>query len=509
MTKNKFSFLDIVEKIGNFLPHPAMIFVWLILALLISSSICSYFELSVIDPRDKSKEIVIINLLSMESFIRLSTSLVKNFTDFPPLGTVLIAMLGITVAEASGFFGSLIRMLILNAPKKIVTLIVIFVGLISNVASDVGFVVLIPLAAMIFHSLGRHPLAGIAAAFSGVSGGFSANLVISTTDSILSGITTKAAQIIDPNYIVGVEANWYFMCISTFLIAILGYFITEKIVEPRLGTYTNKEVEKSLEQSLSPLEKKALYLALLSIIIYLICIFLAIFPADSALRNQSNGSLVGSPFLKAIIFYIFFFFAIPGIVYGIVTKKFISSDSIINAMSGGMKDMSMVLVIMFFAAQLIALFSWSNIGVFTAIKGALFLESLHIDKGLLLIIFILISACINLMVSSASAQWALTSPIFVPMLMLLGYSPELIQAAYRIGDSSTNIITPLFAYLPIILSVALKYKKDTGIGTIISMMLPYSIAFLIGWSALLYLWVFVFNLPVGPGAALFYSIDNT
>lgn len=505
--KTSLKLLDILEKLGNFLPHPAIIFAILIIVLFVSSYIANSFGLSVIDPRDDSKTITIINLLSAEELVKFSTSLVKNFTDFPPLGVVLVAMLGISIAEASGFLTVIVRAVCLNAPKKFLTIIIIFTGILSNIASDVGYVVFIPLAAYIFHSVGRNPLAGIAAAFSGVSGGFSANILIGTTDPILSGITTKAAQILDPNYVVGVESNWYFMCASTFLIAIVGYFITEKIVEPRLGiSHNNNDIQPP--QKLSLQEKRALKYALFTLALYVCLILIALMPSSSLLRNPDTGSLIGSPFLKAIIFYVFLLFALPGMVYGLMSHNFKNADSIIEAMSNGMKNMSMVLVIIFFAAQFIYLFSYSHIGTFTAVKGAVFLQELNLDKGILLIIFIIISALINLSMSSASAQWAITSPIFVPMLMLLGYSPELIQAAYRIGDSSTNIITPLLTYLPIILTVAMRYQKNIGVGTMIAMMLPYSIAFLISWSALLYVWVFVFHLPIGPGAQLFYEYPN-
>lgn len=507
MKIKRFSFLDLIEKAGNLLPHPAILFVLLIIILMVASAIASYYGLSVDDPRKTGNQIAIVSLLSMKEFVRFATHAVSNFTTFPPLGTVLIAMLGVGIAEATGFLSTTIRALVLNSPKKLITLIIVFAGIMSNLASDVGYVVLVPLAAMIFHSLGRHPLAGIAAAFAGVSGGFSANLLIGTLDPIMSGITQQASRLIDPAYTVGVEANWYFMFVSTFLIAILGYFVTEKIVEPRLGKYQG-EVESGTGEikKLTPTEKKALLLAFLGLSVYLALIALCILPEDSPFRNEKTGSLIGSPFFKGIIFFVFFFFAIPGIIYGLTTKSIKSSTNIVEAMAGGMKTMAMYLVIIFFAAQFIKLFEWSNFGPLLAIKGANMLKSTDLDPGLLLICFVLISATINLMISSASAQWALIAPIFVPMLMLLGYAPEVIQAAYRIGDSTTNLITPLMAYLPVILAVAIRYQKDTKMGTMISMMFPYTLVFLIGWCTLLYVWVFVFNLPVGPGAALEYVV---
>lgn len=328
--------------------------------------------------------------------------------------------------------------------------------------------------------------------------------MISTLDPLLAGITQSAAQLIDTNYTVGPEANYYFMFVSTFLVTIIGTFVTEKIVEPRLGKYEAETSEIQL-QEIPASEKKAFYYALGGILLYVILVLILILPEDSLFRNQETGSLVKSPFLDSLLFFVFFLFVIPGAIYGFISKNFKTSSDLIHAMSDGMKTMGIYLTIIFFAAQFIALFAQSNIGQFTAIKGAIFLESLNIHSGLLILLFIALCACINLAVASASAQWALISPIFVPMFMLLGYSPELIQAAYRIGDSTTNIITPLLVYLPMILSFAMKYKKDCGVGTMISLMLPYSISFFIAWSALLYVWVFVFNLPLGPGIESFLN----
>ncbi|ANV98245.1 aminobenzoyl-glutamate transporter [Helicobacter enhydrae] len=505
MKTQKTSFVDILRKMGDYVPSAVVLFACLIALLLVASCVASFFELSVADPRKPDARIAIINLLSLKEWVHIATNLVSNFSAFPPLGTVLVAMLGVGIAEQSGFLSAVIRAMVVNAPKKLITLAVVFAGIMSNLASDVGYVVLIPLAGMVFYSVGRNPIAGIAAAFAGVSGGYSANLLIGTLDPILSGITQQAARIIDPNYVVGIEANWYFMFVSTFLITLLGYFVTEKIVEPRLGELPQDATREKVCLTLKPEEKKALWYAILSGVVLLGIVLACVLPIDSPFRNPTNGSLIGSPFFKGIIFFVFVFFAILGLVYGFVLKTFKNANDCVEAMSKAMQSMSAYLVIIFFAAQFIALFSWSNFGPFLAIQGANFLKALDLNAGLLLIGFVLISASINLMISSASAQWALTAPIFVPMLMLLGYSPEVIQVAYRIGDSTTNIITPLMAYLPVILAAAMKYQKDIKIGTLISLMFPYSLVFLIGWCVMLYIWVFVFGLPVGPGSANIYQ----
>ncbi|MFZ7142990.1 AbgT family transporter [Avibacterium avium] len=509
-------FLRTVEWLGNALPHPVTLFVILITLLLLASALGEYFGISALDPRPEGAKgrsadgvIYVVSLLNQEGLIKILTNLVKNFTNFAPLGTVLVAMLGVGIAEKSGLISAAMRLVVLKAPRKLTTLAVVFAGIMSNMAAELGYLVLIPLAAIIFHSLGRHPLAGLAAAFAGVSGGYSANLLLGTIDPLLAGITQQAAQIIDPNYTVGAEANWYFMFVSTFIIAIIGYLITEKVIEPQLGEYkgslSQDEIDEQRSASVTPLERKGLLFAGLAFLVCCVLLALSVVPENGILRNPTTGLVAGSPFLKSIVVFIFLLFSIPGIVYGVVVKTIRSDKDVVNAMAEIMSSLGLYLVIIFFAAQFIAFFSWTNIGQIIAVKGANFLNELGLHGGLLFIGFILICAFINLMIGSASAQWAVTAPIFVPMLMLAGYAPEVIQAAYRIGDSVTNIITPMMSYFGLIMATVIKYRKDAGVGTIVSMMLPYSIAFLIAWSALFFVWVFIFGLPVGPGSATYYT----
>lgn len=509
-------FLKGVEWLGNLLPHPVILFVWMSVFLLVLSAVLSYFGISVIDPRPEGASgrsadgtIEVVNLLNGEGLARIVENLVTNFTGFVPLGTVLVALLGVGIAERSGMISAALRGLVLNAPKKMVTFTIVFAGIMSNTAAELGYVVLIPLAAVIFHSLGRHPLAGIAAAFAGVSGGYSANLLLGTVDPLLSGITQEAARIIDPAYTVGAEANWYFMMVSTFLISGLGYLVTEKIVEPSLGKYNPTDADDpsvldTKAERVSTIEKKGLFWAGISMLVFCLLLAWTVVPADGILRNAETGLLSGSPFLKGIVVFIFVFFAIPGYIYGKITGSLKNNQDVVDAMSHAMSSLSIYIVLVFFAAQFTAFFNWSNLGSVMAVSGATFLNDIGLTGPFLLIGFILICAVVNLMLGSASAQWAVTAPIFVPMLMLTGYAPEMIQAAYRIGDSTTNIITPMMSYFGLIMAVAIRYKRNTGVGTLMAMMLPYSIAFLVGWIILFCVWVFVFGLPVGPGAETFY-----
>ncbi|BCV68456.1 MULTISPECIES: AbgT family transporter [Shewanella] len=509
-------FLNVVERLGNLLPHPITLFALFCAAVILISGIAGYFEVTVVDPRPEGASgrsadglIHVVSLMNAEGLRMIVSNLVTNFTGFTPLGTVLVALLGVGIAERSGLLSAGMRALVMGASKRLVTLTIVFAGIVSNTAAELGYVVLIPMAAMIFHSLGRHPLAGLAAAFAGVSGGYSANLLLGTVDPLLSGITEAAAQMIDPDYTVGPEVNWYFMFVSTFVISFLGALVTEKIVEPKLGRYDVSEASVDLEQqrmeTVTELEKKGLKMAGLAALLLGAVLALTVVPEWGPLRHPETGEVAGSPFLKGIVVFIFVCFAIPGLVYGKVVGTMKKDTDVINAMSHSMSTMGMYIVLVFFASQFVAFFKWTNLGAVLAVTGADALSALGLTGPIVFLLFIMMCGFINLMLGSASAQWAVTAPIFVPMLMLVGYAPETIQAAYRIGDSVTNLITPMMSYFGLILAVAARYKKDLGIGTLVATMLPYTLVFFVGWTLFFFLWVFGLGLPVGPGAATYYS----
>ncbi|MDD1793490.1 AbgT family transporter [Enterovibrio sp. ZSDZ42] len=515
--KSLFSrFLDSVEFLGNLLPHPVTLFAILCVVIFFASGIAGYFGMSVADPRPEGTAgraadgmIYVKSLLNAEGVQLIVTNLVKNFTGFAPLGTVLVAMMGVAVAEHSGLLSATMRSMVMGASARMVTLTVVFAGIVSNTASELGYVVLIPLAAMIFHSLGRHPLAGLAAAFAGVSGGYSANLLLGTVDPLLSGITETSAQMIDPSYTVGPEANWYFMFASTFLITILGAWVTEKIVEPKLGKYDQSMAAEDFEAKeagkVTDLERRGMRNAGIAALVVSALLALTIVPEWGILRHPETGAVAGSPFLKGIVAFILVFFAVPGYVYGKTVGTMNNDRDVIDAMAKSISAMGLYIVLVFFAAQFVALFKWTNFGQVIAVGGADFLQNIGLTGPMLFFAFIIMCGIINLTLGSASAQWAVTAPIFVPMLMLVGYAPETIQAAYRIGDSVTNLITPMMSYFGLILAVASRYKRDLGIGTLIATMLPYSLIFLVGWSVFFYLWVFVAGMPVGPGSATYFN----
>jgi aminobenzoyl-glutamate transport protein len=498
--------LDLIERGGNRLPHPATLFAVFAALVLILSALAS--GASAVHP-STGKTIAAVNLLTPEGIRRIVTGLVTNFTGFVPLGTVLVAMLGVGVAEGSGLLGALLRALVLNAPGRLITLVVVFAGVMSNAASEAGYVILIPLAAIVFHAAGRHPLAGLAAAFAGVSGGYSANLVLGTVDPLLAGLSTEAARLIQPGYTVNPAANYYFMSASTFLVTIVGFLVTERVVEPRLGSYAAPESAGTASEAtalsmapLSAVERRGLIAAGISFAVLTLLIAAAVIPEGAMLRDPATGGLLHSPFLTGIVTIIFVAFLVPGLAYGFAAGVYRSDSDVMNAMGKTMSTLGIYIVLVFFAAQFVAFFGWTNLGVIFAIHGAAFLKTIGLTGMPLLIGFILTAAFLNLFMGSASAKWAILAPVFVPMLMLLGYSPELTQTAYRIGDSTTNIVTPMMSYFALIIAFAQRYKSDAGIGTIVATMLPYTVAFLVSWIVMLVVWV-AFGIPVGPGAPLY------
>ncbi len=513
-------FLKVVEWLGNALPHPVTLFALFALGVVLLSGILGALEVSVVDPRPEGARdrapnglIEVVSLLNADGLRLIVLNLVKNFTDFAPLGTVLVALLGVGVAERSGLITAFIRRMVLQASPRVVTVVIVFAGVLSNTASEMGYVVLVPLAAVVFYSLGRHPLAGLAAAFAGVSGGYSANLLLGTVDPLLAGITQEASQLIDSGYIVDATANWFFMIASTFLVTVIASVISIKIVEPSLGVYEKGQadlgdIEAQSFEPLTDLEKRGMRYAGIAVLALSILIALLVVPEGAVLRNPETGAVRGSPFLRGIVSFIFVFFLVPGVVYGKVVGTINNDRDVINAMAHAMSTLGLYIVLVFFAAQFVKFFAWTNLGSVTAVAGANFLQNIGLTGPIIFFFFILVCAFINLMLGSASAQWAVTAPIFVPMLMLLGYSPEVIQAAYRIGDSSTNIITPMMSYFGLIMAFVAKYVPKAGVGTLIAMMLPYSVAFLICWSLFFFIWVFVAGLPVGPASPTYYPVGG-
>ncbi|WP_270941851.1 AbgT family transporter [Romboutsia lituseburensis] len=551
--KKKMGFMDRIEKLGNKLPHPVLMFIYIGIFVLVLSAVLG--SLGVVAHTELG-DFPINNLLGQKPIEVLKVgptgtqvaevysnglsyvvgTAIANFMNMYAIGTILIIMLAIGLMEQSGYLSMAMKSIVQATPMKLVTPVVIFLGVMSNMASDAGYVVLIPLAALMYYTLGRHPLAGLAAGFAGVSGGFSANLFVSSTDALLLPFTQAAAETGDAmakTQLAGtlsVTSNWFFMIASTFVIIILGTIVVDKFVEPRLGSYNKKDAEIEADHEITQQEKNAYKFTNKIMLIVVALIVLAALPIDKnnvipvvgdlsttvALVSLVDGAMASSAadgFLNSIFFkgdmvimLMFVIFAASGLLYGFKSGKFKKAADIVPAMCKAMADMAPIIVILFFVAQFINYFNDSHLGVLVASLGAtlvkLIPEGSMFMSMVLMVAFIFLTAFVNLFMGGASSKWGLLAPIFVPMLMVAGFSPAGVQLMYRIGDSATNVISPLMNYLGVIVVFGQKYKKDFGVGNLMSMMMPISIAFLIGWTIVAVLWALA-GIPIGPSTSFF------
>lgn len=499
-------FLDFIEKAGNKLPDPAMLFFFLMLFTWMFSALLSPIDFGAVDPRTGA-DLRVQNLLTGPQLAAFLANMTQVFINFPPLGVVLLAMLGVGAAEHSGFINAGLKFLLGITPKMLLTPILVLVAIVSHTAADAGYVLVIPLGGVIFYAAGRHPLAGIAAAFAGVSGGFSANFIPSSIDPLIQSFTQSAAQILDPDILLNPLNNIYFTGLSSLVVIAVVWYLTDRVIEPRLNK--NVQVDDNLEDiptmdKLSSREQRSFWIAFLTMFTLLVLLVLWAIPNDSALRDP-DGEITsfGAPLMKSIVPLIFIIFWVPGVVYGFLSGTYKSLKDMVASMSKAMGSMAYYIVMAFFCALFIDAFGKSNIGALTALKGANFLQALDLPAQITIVGIVILTAFVNLLVGSASAKWALISPIFVPMLMQLGISPDLTQAAYRVGDSVSNIITPLLPYFPLIVVFCQKYVKSTGIGTLVSIMLPYSLVLLVVWTLFLLLY-WTIGIPLGLQATYEY-----
>ncbi|MBE7499286.1 MAG: AbgT family transporter [Verrucomicrobiales bacterium] len=498
--------LDAIEKVGNKLPDPAVLFLLALGLTWIGSWLLAGTRVEVPKAGGGAELLEVQNQLSGKALVTLLTRMVREFVTFPPLGVVLVAMLGLGVADRSGFISAGLKRLLSFTPRSLLTPMTIAVGLLSLVAVDAGYVLVIPLGGVIFYAAGRHPIAGIAAAFAAVSGGFCANYLPTALDTILAGLTETGARIVNPAYTVNPLCNYGFTIASAVLIILLGWFITDQIVEPRLRRLPVDGDPNDMPkmEALSAREAKALLAGVVTLGVGLVVLVLVCLPGASPFRD-ADGQLTarGAPLMDSIVPIILLLFISPGIVYGYVAGTFQSHRDVVQAMTRTMNTMGHYLVMAFCAAMFIYAFNTSNLGRLVAVTGANVLSGLGMPSGVTICGLILVCAGVNLLMGSASAKWTLLAPIFVPMLMQLGIAPELTQAAYRIGDSTTNIITPLMPYFPLIVTFTQKYHRGTGIGTLISVMLPYSVGFMVAWTLFL-LAFWGLGLPLGLGGVYTY-----
>lgn len=486
--------LDLFEKIGNRLPDSVTIFIILCLSILIISYFCNKVGITATHPITK-KIIPVNDLLSKENLKQILIEMINVFQTYPPLGVVLVAMIGIGVADKSGLLETLLNTVMVKVPKGTVYYAVVIMGLIFTGIGDAGFVVLPPLAALIFLKLNKNPIIGIFLAYAGAAIGFCSGLFVSLNDILITSFTIPAAQTLEPTFMRSPAMTIFFNILNACLQMFIITLVTKKFIEPRFPF--DESLAKDDENKIGNLEKKGLKYAGYSLVIYFLFIFSLTIGKSSFLRD-ATGSLVSvkSPFMGGLIIIMMLAFMIPGIIFGKITKKIRSDKDIVKMVGQSLGEMGGYIFIVFVAAQFLNLFGKSNLGIVLAIKGAEKLSQISLSGIPLMIMFIFLVGFINLFIGSASAKWAILSPIFIPMFMLLDYDPSLTQIAYRIGDSSTNMISPLFPYLPLILAVCKKYDRNFGIGTLVANMIPYAVATLFGSISLLIVFV-VFGLSLG------------
>ncbi len=499
--------LDGVERFGNALPDPIFIFIFLIAVLFVVSALAAAQGASALNPVT-GETIVAESLFSQENLAQLFVEMPRTLTSFPPLGLVLTVILGTAVAERAGLFSAAIRGSLLNAPKAILTPLVVIVGMVSHHASDASYVVVIPLAAVLFAAVGRHPLAGLAAGFAAVSGGFAGNITPGQSDALILGITEPAARLIDPTYTVTIAGNWWFILGIVVVFTPIAWFVTDRIVEPRLGAWTpDPDAPAQLADSrLEPREKRGLLFAGAALVA-LVALWtgLTLMPGSPFVDPEGEAAAAYNPLFRSLVAFFALMFFLTGTAYGLGAGTVRSHRDLVKMMGEGMAVLAPYIVLAFFAAHFVAMFNWSNLGAITAVHGAEFLRGVALPAPVLLILVVMVSAFFDLFIGSASAKWSALAPVVVPMFMLLGISPEMTTAAYRMGDSFTNIVTPLMSYFPLILAFSQRWRKDFGLGSLIALMLPYAAAFALAGLTMTALWV-TLEIPVGPGAEVRYEL---
>lgn len=484
-----------VEKIGNKIPNPFLLFVYLIIILMVATAILSWLHVSVKDPTN-GESVVVKNLLSAEGIQWILPNIIKNFSGFTPLGSILALVLGAGLAEKVGLLQALMLKMASRVSAKYASYMVLFIAFFSHISSDAALVIMPPLGALMFLAVGRHPIAGLMAAIAGVGSGFTANLLVVTTDVLLSGISTEAAKAVNNTISVSVLDNWFFMATSVIVLTITGAIVTDKFVEPRLPKYQGTDQDKM--EALTPIQNKGLLASGIAAIVFIGVMLLLILPSNGILRNPETGSIVPSPFMSGIVPIIIIFFFVVAVTYGVVTKQIRNQGDIPLLLIDPMKGMAGFIVMVFPLSQFVAFFNWSNMGKFIALGLTDLLEKTNMTGMPAFLGLMFLSALLCMFIASGSAIWSILAPVFVPMFMLLGYHPAFAQMIFRIADSSVIPFAPMSPFLPLFLGFLQRYQKTARLGTYYSLILPYPIVFLIVWSLMLVVW-YMLGLPIGPG----------
>ena len=500
--------MDFIEKIGNAMPDPVSLFIILAIVVVVLSAILGSMGYSAVHP-GTGKTIQVVNLLTKDGLRDMYSKAVANYSGFAPLGMVLVCIIGAAVAEKSGFLVTMMKHVMGDAKSWMVTFAIIFVAINANLAGDAGFIVMPPLAAVIYMGMGRSPVLGMIVAYAGVAGGFSANIMLGMTDALAYGFTENAARMIDPNYQATMAINWYFLIASCFVLSIFGTLVTEKFMVKRFAVTKEELAKYNFDESESKVtdeQKRGLKWAAIGFVIFVIALVAACVGDDPLLADPKTHSVLtnGSPFMNGIILTVTIALFVVGACYGFGCGRYKNDRDLFADITQGFKDMASYIFMCFFIAQFTSYFAWSNLGIVMAIKGAEALQAMQFTGAPLLIGLIFVSCIVNILIGSASAKWAILAPIFVPMLMLMGFDPAVTQVAYRIGDSITNPLSPLFPYCPVILGFVRRYAPEMGLGSVIANMVPFSVTFTVIWIIQLLVWIFL-DIPLGPGGGIFLN----
>lgn len=506
-TKKNGGFLGAIERVGNKLPHPVLLFVYFCAAVILLSFLGALLGWSAVHPVDGTVYKV-FNLLSKEGIAKMFTQFSANIKSFSALIDQFVILLGLSVLEGTGLASTFLRKYFIKMPKKALTLAVTFIAVASSCASDAGFMILPPLAAMLFMATGRNPIAGIIAAYGSVAAGFCSSPIISIVEAVGFGNTQTCAQIIDPDIILPVTGNYFFTLACSVVLPIVSFFVTLRIVEPRLGKYEpTEEVLATMGErpEVTEAENKGLKAAGIALLIYIVVIVLMTFPKNAILRSATDGSILNGPFMSSILLIISGAFFVAGVAYGFKAQVVHNHKDVIKIMTNGFSTLAGYILVAIFAGQLSQYFSWTNLGIISAINGANWLQSIGVPTFVLFVFLMVFTSLLNFLMPSHAAKLAFMGPVLVPLFMMLGVSPNATYLAYRIGDSVSNAITPMMAYFVLILSYAQKYKKDIGMGTLIANLLPYSLFYFVAYLVLFAIFYFC-GIPLGPGAGWAYVI---
>lgn len=498
LEKKSGGILGTIERVGNALPHPFILFLYLVAALIVIAAILAALGVSAVNPTT-GETVVVKSLITRDGMVYILKSLVSNFSGFAALGIVLVMQMAIGVTESSGLLTTAIRRAVLGVPTWALTATVMFIGINGSIASEASIIFIPPLAAAAFYAAGKHPLAGLIAGYAATNAGFTANVMVTATDALLYGVTQESAQLIDPSYTTTPANNWYFMIASCFVLTIVGTWVNDKIIEPRLGKFTGTEVDSARDATAE--EKKGLRNAGIFSLIYIAIILVGLIPSNGILRGD-DGSVINGPFITGLVPFLLAYFVLVGIVYGFTVGTFKKAEDIPRVMADSLNSLTGYIVLVFVIAQFIAIFNYTNVAMIIAVNAADFLKNIGLTGVPMILAILLVTTFVNFFMTSGTAKWYIFAPIFVPMFMMLGYAPEFAQVVYRIADSCTNPITPIYPYLPMVIGMAAKYDKKFGMGNVISMMIPYSFGFLIVWTIFVIAWMFL-GLPLGPGATVF------